>query len=322
MKKCWKWILAAVAILLAGLLIWFIFFHEWTPDPSQNPIPPELSQSQVDMINAEFEAKYSFYKDSKILWDRNAAGTKDFACQFVGVYGDCVAFLQYLPNQDAIFQPIPLPCCIEYEFFEREVYCHNNARIMLYNLKERAFRAAGHEAVRDEKWLTDEQKEQLAQDIEELAKGRVKCPDGHIVDLRWDGVCADCQKETKQPVPQGVKDEMKSANPSIIWYDENGGVEEEFVWRYIGKYGNNYAFLKIRGPAAEPYPLKGVYGDVYYPHNALVVLYNDEKESPLNFGTVRHWASLADARKSGDWITDYQWKRLSQDIEKIAKEHE
>ena len=159
MKKNWKRIVALSSLTII-MVVCFILFSE-----------PKLSQSQMDMIDDEFTAKWAMWRDQKILWDRNVDGAKTYACQYVGIYGDCVAFLQYTHNTiGATWEPIPLPWYIEYSFFEREVWLHNNAYLLLYNLKEQKFRTTDILVDRDIQWLTEEQKEQLAQDIEEIGR--------------------------------------------------------------------------------------------------------------------------------------------------------
>ena len=68
------------------------------------------------------------------------------------------------------------------------------------------------------------------------------------------------------------------SNRPIIWYDENGRVEKHNVWRYVGTYGDCYAFIVIGdnvalpagGSVQIPYPLEGLPRKVYYPQEAVV----------------------------------------------------
>ena len=120
----------------------------------------------------------------------------------------------------------------------------------------------------------------------------------------------------------------------LIWYDENGGIEEEGVWRYIGTYGDCYAFLVIgdnqTGMPSDmhmyvelPYLLPGLTSDVYYPIEADIVLYHTQKEFTYE-GFTSHMDPLALIISRGDreeWISDKQWERLTKDIEAIAKAH-
>ena len=118
----------------------------------------------------------------------------------------------------------------------------------------------------------------------------------------------------------------------LIWYDENGGVEEEFVWRYIGTYGYCYAFLQIGDnenaiyePVDIPYPIRGLTREVYYPIEAEVILYHTNREftyaevcsSDFDGETIKLWI-LNDMDNREEWLTDAQLERLTRDIEKIS----
>ena len=124
----------------------------------------------------------------------------------------------------------------------------------------------------------------------------------------------------------------------LIWYDENGYVEEEGVWRYVGTYGDCYAFLLIGDNEADylvsppmhvqlPFPIPGLCGTVYYPSEAHVVLYHTKNEFSYadvygtNFeGTIR-MCQLRSINNREDWLTDEQLEQLTQDIEAISKAH-
>lgn len=124
------------------------------------------------------------------------------------------------------------------------------------------------------------------------------------------------------------------ANP-ITWYDENGNKEENNVWRYVGTYGDCYAFLVIgdnedplsADPFQLPYPLIGLSRNVYYPNEALVYLYHTKREFNSNEAnwiidgaTIRmELIYMIDNRE--EWLTDEQLEQLTQDIERIAKEY-
>lgn len=126
----------------------------------------------------------------------------------------------------------------------------------------------------------------------------------------------------------------------LIWYDENGGVEEDGVWRYIGTYGDCYAFLKIGDnltdmPSLEhmyldlPYLIPGLTSDVYYPIEADVVLYHTQKEftykaeySDWEYTSRMELLTEINSRDNREeWITDEQLEQLTNDIEAIAKAH-
>lgn len=130
--------------------------------------------------------------------------------------------------------------------------------------------------------------------------------------------------------------EKDYADRRIIWYDENGYVEEENVWRYVGTYGNSYAFLRIGSgigatmdPIESPILLRGLSRTVYYPCDADIMLYHTTRKftyaevlgSDYSFdGTIRMYP-LHEIRNREEWLTDEQLEQLTQDIEKIAKEH-
>ena len=119
----------------------------------------------------------------------------------------------------------------------------------------------------------------------------------------------------------------------LVWYDENGGVEEEFVWRYIGTYGDCYAFLDIADnlsdvdgltPMINPYPIHGFDREVYYPIEVNVVLYHIPGEILVK-GEYRDYATqvayleeLKSEYNREEWITDEQLEQLARDIEAIS----
>ena len=130
-------------------------------------------------------------------------------------------------------------------------------------------------------------------------------------------------------------DERYLAENPIIWYDENGGVEEPGVWRYIGTYGKCQAFLRIlensngiEMPPATfriPFQVQGLSREVYYNEVVDVILYHTEKEFSysevlgMNYtGNIRLWM-LHDMDNREDWLTDDQLEQLTADVEKMAE---
>ena len=121
----------------------------------------------------------------------------------------------------------------------------------------------------------------------------------------------------------------------IVWYDENGGIEEDGVWRYVGTYGDCYAFLKIGDNFSDmtvyppytmpnPFPLDGLSHEVYYHTEANVVLYHTKKDFTILVGDREYSGRLKDLREIDnreEWITDEQLERLTRDVEKIAAAH-
>ena len=139
-------------------------------------------------------------------------------------------------------------------------------------------------------------------------------------------------EEEKEKVEQAYSDYQFGLWP-IDWYDENDHIEEFGVWRYIGTYGDCYAFLVIgNGQGATMDPLPGpfeVYGlarSVYYPADADVVLYHTKRtftygiDTPHEFTTRLYFLEGISSNRE-EWITNEQWEQLTRDIEKLAREH-
>ena len=115
----------------------------------------------------------------------------------------------------------------------------------------------------------------------------------------------------------------------IIWYDENWYREEKNVWRYLGKYGDCYAFLGIGDnkdlvglPTQDPFPIEGLTRTVYYHREAYVYLYHTKKEFIYSSGEPRRMQVLSGlAHKREEWLTDEQLEQLTRYIEKLAKDY-
>lgn len=145
-------------------------------------------------------------------------------------------------------------------------------------------------------------------------------------------------QKVKDTIKQVYLEEWLDSNENlyqvrpIIWYDENGNVEDNHVWRYIGTYGECYAFLKIgdninngiNWEVEIPYPVAGLSRKVYYPIEAEVVLYHSKRtftEREVFGGGSDERCSLwylwqIDNREN--WLTDAQLEQLTADIEKMA----
>lgn len=143
------------------------------------------------------------------------------------------------------------------------------------------------------------------------------------------------EKEKIEEVYYGMWERRSLPAPPLVWYDKNGYVEEENVYRYIGTYGYCYAFLVTGDNINEifekvniPYPIYGLSHMVYYPAEVDIVLYHTQKEftyeEVYNFkgveGTYR-LCYLASIENREEWLTDAQLERLTRDVEKIAKAH-
>ena len=130
-------------------------------------------------------------------------------------------------------------------------------------------------------------------------------------------------------------DKLYNQHP-IIWFDENDGVEAENVWRYIGKYGDCYAFLVIEdnidgfgSPWEGPYPIEGLSREVIYPTNeACIMLYHTQKEFTYEQMWQFEFESdakfkmylLSEIKNREEWLTDAQFEQLTCDVEKLAKQ--
>ena len=137
-------------------------------------------------------------------------------------------------------------------------------------------------------------------------------------------------------LPEQEKAKIEALYSPIIWYDENGHVEEEHVWRYIGKYGDCYAFLQIGSginamfePVEPPFVLDGLSYPVYYPEDAYIFLYHTKQEFSHSdvFGfdykdaPMVRMTALQSIENREEWISDWQLYRLTRDLERIAWLH-
>ena len=184
MKKCWKWILAAVAILLVGLLIWFIFLYTSVPRLSKK------EKEKVEQVYFEewLGADEQTYQQCPLIWyDENGYSEQEFVWRYVGTYGECYAFLLIGDNQTAYMEDVEIPFPIN--GLARVVYYSTEADVILYHTsKEFTYKSEyGDDEYKKrldhisnidrywnrEEWLTDAQLEELTRDIENLAKGRV-----------------------------------------------------------------------------------------------------------------------------------------------------
>ena len=110
--------------------------------------------------------------------------------------------------------------------------------------------------------------------------------------------------------------------PPLIWYDENGEVEEYMVWRYVGTYGDTVALLLIGNnqdmifqPLEMPYLLTGLPRDVYYHVEADIFLYNTGARK--DFDKLAHLYDLE--YYNIKWLSNAQLEQLTKDIEAISK---
>ena len=166
MRKCWKWILAVIAVLLAGLLIWFLIDYFSVPR-----LPPWEKERVLDELNIIGSWR------PHIWYEENGYVEETGVMRYIGTYGDCYAFLVIGNGHGATMHIMPGP--FELRGLSRQVFYPIDADVMLYHTKrtfprgDKMLRACYLEYLSPEKrqeWLTDEQLEQLTQDIEKLAK--------------------------------------------------------------------------------------------------------------------------------------------------------
>ena len=148
-------------------------------------------------------------------------------------------------------------------------------------------------------------------------------------------VCLTCIYASTPRLPPWEKDKILNefniveVSDTPIWYEDNGYVEEPGVMRYIGTYGDCYAFLIIgfgTGATMEPYEgpveVRGLSRPVYYPVEAHIGLYHTKRTFRLKGTTLRAWClSWLTPEYRQEWLTDAQLERLTRDVEKLAKEH-
>ena len=169
MNKYWKWIFAVAAVLLVGLVIWFIFFYNYVP---------RLSEEEKEKVEQAYADNHGI---RPIVWyDENGYVEEFGVWRYIGTYGDCYAFLIIDTGRGATFELLEGP--FELYGLSRSVYYPVDAHVVLYNTKqtitygidtpyETTTQLWRLEAMSDRlRWLTDKQLEQLTKDIEKLAK--------------------------------------------------------------------------------------------------------------------------------------------------------
>ncbi len=139
---------------------------------------------------------------------------------------------------------------------------------------------------------------------------------------------------TNPSLPQWEKEKVEEQYARLrewplVWYDENGCIESEYVHRYIGTYGDCYAILEIGdnhddGTYMElemPYPIYGLSKTVYYPVEADVMLYHTKRTFENGNAKPIRFMFLKYIRNREEWISDEMLEQLTRDLEIIAKEH-
>lgn len=145
----------------------------------------------------------------------------------------------------------------------------------------------------------------------------------------------DCLGTKMMSDPESFLERYYESSP-LVWYDENGGVEEAQVIRYFRTYGNCIVLLKMEDnrdnlgkPIKSPVPLSGLSRTVFYPRECSIYLYNakdpfDFEYSPNVRKTDIKMISLIFLDEYGvdNWLTEEQLEQLTDDLEAwIAKEH-
>ena len=158
-----------------------------------------------------------------------------------------------------------------------------------------------------------------------------------------------CEKS----LPQNVKDEIKQEFEKydfcgrmfgVTWYDECGTWDAMGTFRYMGTYGDCYAFL-VYTPAGTVAPENGKFvvhalpSAVYFPapYNMQIVLYHTKQDYAIKDiyrentyksfihydGDARcHYLNPDFLKNPGEWLTDSQWEQLTRDVQKIAESFE
>lgn len=122
-----------------------------------------------------------------------------------------------------------------------------------------------------------------------------------------------------------VLNEYTSDYYELFWYENSDDIDEPGATRYIGTYGDCYAFLVIgskTGASGQPYEgpvqIDGLTREVYYPVHVHVVLYRTDSNS--QYRPV--WYLYDETREhTAFYISDWQLERLTRDIEKLAEQY-
>ena len=190
MRKCWKWLIGLVALLLVGLLVWFLInFYYY----STKRLPPwEKEKVEREYYEVLWSgAKEYAHKHNPLIWyEDNDYVEEEHVWRYIGTYGDCHAFLVIGDNTDVFWNQLEPPFPIEGLSRVVEYPAANQVRIMLYHTKKAftydqfaqldtgydyLYKMRYLDEIRNrEEWLTDAQFEQLTQDVEKLAEQQSK----------------------------------------------------------------------------------------------------------------------------------------------------
>lgn len=146
-------------------------------------------------------------------------------------------------------------------------------------------------------------------------------------------VCLTCIYAATPRVPpwekEKILDEFNDCQYDyydLFWCEENGYVDEPGAMRYIGTYGDCYAFFIIGSktnaammPYIGPVKIYGLSRPVYYPVNALVALYHTKPT--FSWKRVMYIQDLTPEMRRELYISDWQLERLTRDVEKLAEQY-
>lgn len=113
----------------------------------------------------------------------------------------------------------------------------------------------------------------------------------------------------------------------LVWFDENGGKRDRYVFRYFGTYGDCIVILRYGsgltatgGPVKLPKTLP-LARPVQYPVDCSILLYNTNPDYPTDGRLAAPITSLINViEKKLPWLTDAQFEQLTDDLEAwIAK---
>ncbi len=315
MSRKGKIILAVLLCLSVSFLVIYVVVHS----QKESGLSAQL---KADIVS-EYEKFYPTASYQPIVWyDENGGVEEEGVWRYVGTYGDCVAMLRiedgYVSLSDL---PVPLPLRVMSN--PRPVHYHCECTVQIYNTKqatEDGSKLAPLHVDGVEGWLSDEQYAQLADDIEAISGNNVSQ--------------TEKDKIEKLYAEALFEDSVLSEQQPIVWYDENGYVEEPGVWRYIGNYSSVlHAFLRIgdnkdedNNDIEQPYPIAGLPDTVHYPVEAEVILYRVNREfsysevcgSDLK-GKISIWP-LSDIDNLNEWLPyQHELDLLTQDLKAISE---
>ncbi|MBQ7331410.1 MAG: hypothetical protein IJW94_06430 [Oscillospiraceae bacterium] len=110
----------------------------------------------------------------------------------------------------------------------------------------------------------------------------------------------------------------------LVWFDENGGKRDPYVFRYFGTYGDCIVLLRygdnqtsLWTPVDVPYQMRGLTRPVYFPMECDVYLYNTNPNYPVYSHCLAPLTELYYVQEimGVSWLSEAQLKRLTNDLE-------